>query len=152
MTFNPKTDERLRLIQAQAGMRGFITIFVFNLVLMATRLLFFSENFPEIFDAVLLLSTMAGAAVFTMSLSKAGFYKTVRDENTRSRSSLRSVRLGIVAGTVLFGFFWFSIFSFLGTNSANLWTDVLSSALIAIAWGSGMWFWNARKMMSVEEE
>ena len=152
MVFKPKAYERMRLIQAQAGLRGFFTIFVFNLALMAARLLFYTDSFPEVFDGVLLLSTMAGAVVFTISLSRAGFYKTVRDETTRSLPSQRRSRIRLVVASVLFGAMMFISGEYLETNTENLWIDISASALTAIGWGTFMWYWTARKMKSAEED
>ncbi len=82
-----------------------------------------------------------------------GYFRSVRDENTRSTTLAKKARWKVVAGAIVFGagMFGFQRLSLFGQQPGPIEVDIIGGLVMALSWGILMWFLQARRTRDAGE-
>jgi hypothetical protein len=151
-TFNPMKDERLRQIFLKAGMIAYFTYLIVAWLHTALRFSIDSEilNDPNV---VFIFPWFTSQLVWMVIMIREGYFRSVRDENTRSAKLAKKARWSVVGGAMFFGagMFGFSRIGLFGLELRPIEVDIIGGLLMALSWGGTMWFLHARKTRDAGE-
>ncbi len=150
--FNPMKDERLRKIFLKAGMIAYFTYLIVAWLHTVLRFSIDSEilNDPNV---VFLIPWFTSQSVWMVVMIREGYFRAVRDENTRSSTHAKKARWSVVGGAFFFGagMFGFSRIAIFGNEPGPIEIDIIGGFVMALFWGIGMWYLHARRMRGTVE-
>ena len=150
--FDEAKDERMVRIMANAGLYGFFTYFFLGLLLMA---LSNSVTHPllEDVDFILVVPWLLSITVFLLVLLLNGYFRTIREEATRTMEATKDARIEVIVSTIFFFVLIFLMqhFNIFDNDTETVASDVFASASIALLWGVATWLLQARRGRNREE-
>jgi hypothetical protein len=150
--FNPMKDERLWRIFLKAGMIAYFTYLIVAWLHTAVRLSIDSDILNDA-NVVFIVPWFTSQIVWLVVMIREGYFRAVRDENTRSRTLTNKTRWSVIIGATVFGagMFGFKRIGLWGNEPGPIGIDLIYGFVLAVFWGAGMWYLHARKMKNSVE-
>ena len=149
---NIHKDERLVRISHRASYYAFVTTSILTVVVLFTASFLLPPD-VLVYRAFMFIPWCAGLLVYTVFLFRGGYFATVRDETTQTRSGLRDARLRLALQAALFAVSMFSIKRFFpGSNPHPVVEDISETLVVTIVWIAVLWWIQVRRSKSRSSE